>query len=424
MSSANGRPLLWILVAALAVRLLYVAVADEPPPQDTPDYDEIAHNLLAGEGFVASGNWFGHELRAWRAPLYPFFLAAIYGVHDSHTAVRLVQVLLGVVTVGLVYRLTRHLAPEAALIAGWVAALYEPLVACSHEVMSESLFTLLLVAGVGLAVEARHRTNGRWSLGAGLLLGLATLTRPVGLLALVALVAVHLAERWRDPSWHRRLWAPALLTAGTVLAVLPWTVRNALVFGEFVPISTHGGFILARSNADDPAWRQEHGWGIDPQVFVATPGEVERDRRWRAEGLQWIADHPGAWVRLVVERALRLLYIFRPDYNAAFASILPFALAGLWRRGRDPGFRQLAAVCGLSVAAFCLILYGSTRFRLPLEPFFILFAAVAVAAGWRRWGASFAGVALGWVGLQGVLRLVDDSLRGIVLSLLRGAGLK
>ena len=89
--SETRRRLLWLFGASLILRLLYIGAGIEVPPQDTPDYDEIAHNLLAGEGFVASSNWFGHELRAWRAPLYPLLLAAVYAVWDSHVAVQVVQ---------------------------------------------------------------------------------------------------------------------------------------------------------------------------------------------------------------------------------------------------------------------------------------------------------------------------------------------
>jgi 4-amino-4-deoxy-L-arabinose transferase-like glycosyltransferase len=416
----------WLVGVALAVRLLYVLAGSDVPPQDTPDYDEIAHNLLAGKGFVSSSNWFGHELRAWRAPVYPMFLATVYGaIDDSHAAVRLVQAILGTVTVALIYLLTWRLQPAAAASAGWLAALYEPLVASTNEVMTEVLFTALLVAGVTLAVESRHRRGWRWPAAAGLVLGLAVLTRPVGLLAAVAIIAIASWEDlWRQRAWRRWLRFSCSLSAGVVVAMLPWTVRNATVFGAFIPVSTHGGFIVARSNADVPDWRLPHGWRIDRQTFDAFPDEIERDRRWMAEGVGWIAENPGDWLRLGGERFLRFCYVFRPEYNAAFVAMVPFLLAGLWRVGAQPGFRHLSAVSALSVAVFCLILYGSTRFRLPLEPFFLVFAAVAITAGWRRWGVGFAAVGGAWLAGNGALRLLEESLRQMVLGLLRAGGLK
>ena len=423
--SETRRRLLWLFGIALIVRLLYIGAGIEVPPQDTPDYDEIAHNLLAGEGFVASSNWFGHELRAWRAPLYPLLLAAVYAIWDNHVAVKVVQAILGAVTVLLVYLLTRRLYPPAAIMAGGLAAGYEPLVASANEVMTEALFTTLLVAAVAAAIEARHRPAWYWPAAAGILVGLAALTRPVGLLAAPAILAV---SAWEDLPGHRawQRWLPfaGLLSAGVLAAMLPWTVRNAAVLGAFVPLSTHGGFIVARSNSEHPAWRQAHGWQIDKETFDTYPGEGERDRRWMDQGMRWIADHPGAWLGLGAQRFLRFGYVFRPDYNAAFVIIVPFLLAGMWGRGWDPGFRYLSAVSALSIVIFCLILYGSTRFRLPLEAFFLVFATAAVVDGWHRWGVRFAAVCGAWVGCNALARLFDDSLRGAVIGLLRAGGLK
>lgn len=450
---AFRRQLIWLFGAALLLRLLYVGAGVEVAPQDTPDYDEIARNLLAGNGFVASSNWFGHELRAWRAPLYPVFLAAVYGVTGygvtgnrpdtgdptaGHTAVRIVQAVLGALTVVLIYLLGRQLWPPIAPVAGWLAACYEPLIASANEVMTEVLFTALFIAGLTVVVKARQATGygWRWPLAAGALLGLAALARPVGLLAVPAVLLVTAWEDLRrrqgqgqsqDESqrqWRRWAWFSSCLGAGLVVVLLPWTVRNAIELKAFVPLSTHGGFIVARSNADVPDWRIPHGWRIDERTFVDVPGEIARDRRWRAQGIDWIRTNPGRWLVLSGERLLRFLYVFRPDYNAAFVFMLPLALMGMRLRGAAPGYRYLSATLAISVLVFCLLLYGSTRFRLPLEPLLLLFAAAAGVEGWRRWGQPFALIVGAWGLANASLRLFDESARQAVVAMLRAGGLK
>ena len=263
-----------------------------------------------------------------------------------------------------------------------VAALYEPLVSVCSEVMSECLFTFFIL----LALWAIRDCRQRWQMLAlsGVAIGLAALTRPVGLLILPALGLVALCEReWK--AWRGVAWAGL----ATVVVILPWTVRNAAVHGAFVPVSTHGGFIVARSNALEPAWRQERGWGIDRAVFEAMPTEVERDRFWWKQGREFILSHPLALWPFGFERLLRFLYFFRPSYNVAFAAVLPFALLGLWRYGRRPEFRIESAFIGVSTLVFCTLLYGSTRFRLPLEPLLIGFAAVYLSDAWSRWSHRF-----------------------------------
>ena len=413
----------WLFAGAAALRLAYVSIAPGAAPQDTPDYDEIARNLLAGAGFVSHENWFGHPVRSWRAPGYPLMLAAVYGVGGDHQAVRVAQAILGAGTVVLVYLLARRLRPGAAPLAGIAAAAYPPLLASANEVMSECLFTALLAAALWAVVESRRRRSRGRAFAAGLLIALAGLTRPAGLLAAPAALAV---AAWEDRAalmaWLRGWALP--LGAGLVVTLAPWTVRNGLVHGAFVPVSTHGGFIVARSNADDPDWRRPDGWRIDRREFEAVPGEVDRDRRWLRQGLGWIAGHPLAWLRLSAERFLRLLYFFQPGYNAAFVLAAPFWVWGLIRWGRAPGFRYPGAVCALSAAVFCLLLYGSTRFRLPLEPLLLIFAAAAAREGWRRGGRLFAGACAAWAALQGLVWWQQEAARAALISLLDAAGLR
>ena len=400
----------WLFVLALALRLGYVLQDYPVPAQDTPDYDEIAHNLLKGEGFVARENWFGFELHAWRAPFYPFFLAAVYGVcGHSHLAVRTVQAVVDAGTVVLLYQLGLRIWPPAALAAGLFAAVYGPLVASTGEVMSETWFTFWLVLAAYLLSAPMDRRRD-WLAG-GLAIGLAALTRPVGLLFWPALTLAGWYRKRRD-GLRRSLWVGLALVA----TILPWTVRNYLVLGAWVPISTHGGFILARSNADQPDWRKAQGWGIAREVFEQTPSEVERDQRWQRQGLEFIFSHPGTYLRLSGERFLRFWYFFQPGYNFWFTLLLPFFILGLWRYGRREEFLLLSIFSGTSLVVFCFILYGSVRFRLPLEPFFILFAAAAVQEELQRRGRRVWMLFGAIVALNLIFYWQDKALRALVLE--------
>lgn len=408
-----------LFVVACCLRLAYAALDIPVPPQDTRDYDELALNVLNGEGYVSHENWHGFPMRSWRPPTYPLFLAAVYGTWGySHAAVQVAQALLGAASVLLLFFVVRRLHAAAAWPAALVAAIYEPLVSICSEIMSECLFIFLLL----LALWALGDERRRWQmlvLG-GAAVGLAALARPVGLLVLPALFITALCQDGRA-GWRRVLWA----SLATVAVIAPWTARNYAVHGALVPISTHGGFIVARSNALEPAWRQERGWGIAREVFEAMPTEVERDRFWWRQGRQFIAAHPLVYARLVFERLLRFFYFFRPSYNFAFALVLPFALAGLWRYGRRRPFLLHSSLIALSTLVFCTVLYGSTRFRLPLEPLFIAFAAVYLSDAWVRWSRGR------WLGVVGAAVLVNasiwlaqDGLRHAALHGLSGLGLR
>ena len=408
-------PWRWIVFgAAFLLRLGYIAQGGEVPPQDTPDYDEIALNLLAGEGFVARDAFHGAAMYSWRAPFYPFFLALVYLLCGyDHLWVKIAQALVGAATAVLIYDLGRRLYPPAALSAGLLLAVYGPLAASPNEVMTETWFAFWLVLAVHLLISPPAAAATLW-LGGGLAIGLAALTRPAGLLLLPAFA---LAALWhRQAQWGRRtLW----VGLGLCLAVGPWTLRNYLVHDAFVAISTHGGFIVARSNADNPDWRQPHAWGIQPSFMERFPTEVERDRYWWRQGLSWIAAHPAAYAQLVGERLLRFWYFMRPQYNFWLMVILPFFLAGLYHFWNRDGFFILSAFMGLSLAVFCLLLYGSSRFRLPLEPFFCLFAAAYLSAQRPHWSTPRTLTILGTVvGANVILYFGSAVLHQWVLNIL------
>ena len=411
-----------LFAAAAAMRLGYASLGVEVPAQDTPDYDEIAANLLAGEGFVARDNWFGYDMRSWRAPLYPGFLAAVYGLFGfSHVPVKIAQSLLGAATAVLVYAIARAVRPQAALVAGAAASLHLPLVAGASEVMTETLFTFLLVLALYLSISTRPtpRDGGPRLMTVGVAIGLAALTRPVALLLWpVELLHSQLAGRGR---WRRCLW----ISLGVAATVAPWTARNFGVHSAFVPISTHGGFVFARSNGPSPDWRQADGWRIEKRTFERMPGEVERDRYWLAQGMQRVAADPALYLRRVGERFLRFWYFFQPGYNFSYMVVLPLFAAGLLLFRRRRGFDLLAAVIAAFVFIFSTLLYGSARFRLPLEPLFILFAAAFAQYAWQRWGAGRTAALLGGlVAANGLVWLYEDRARAALLAILEAGGLK
>ena len=415
-------PVWTIFIAALAIRLLHLYMGDAPPPQDTPDYDEIAANLIGGDGFVSRENWFGYAMRSWRAPFYPFFLAVVYAlVGSSHLAIQLLQCVVGAATAVLVYRCAGLIRPEMAWGVGLLSIVYGPLVGVSSEVMTETWFVFWVVLAVNLLLRALlgEGSSRRLPWAAGAAIGMAALTRPEGI-AIWAAFGITAIWQLRRRGVVLVWWTGVALS----LAVLPWSIRNYAIHGSLVPITTHGGFILARSHAPTPDWKQENGWGIEKRIFDQMPSEVQRDRYWRAQGWDHIRSDPGRYLRHSAERFLRFWYFLRPGYNFWFMIILPFFLAGAIKLGGAPEFRLIGIHILLSVLLCTFVLYGSTRFRLPLEPFFLMFAAAFVSqlAQQTREGAYLLVAAV--VALNILLYAIQDPLREAILAVLGAWNLK
>lgn len=241
-------PLTLILLLALSWRLLLWAQPLHEPANDEVEYVRVAQDLLAGRG------WTFYEQHPWlRAPLYPLFLAGSLWLAggDLHRAA-LPNLLLGVGVVYLVYQLTRVLAPErgeqAALLAAGAAALLQTYATFASLYMSETLFSALFAGALlALAQIARRtpqgaRSRSGWMALAGVLLGLACLTRSA------ALVFVPLATGWAAwLAWRagampaerlRGLLACCALPVACCLVIAPWTLRNCQAYGRCVLIET------------------------------------------------------------------------------------------------------------------------------------------------------------------------------------------
>jgi hypothetical protein len=117
---------------------------------DQREYLELARSLLDGQGLKFYDPRFGDEVYACRTPAYPAFVAACGA---NVRLVRLAQAFLDASTVLAVYLLTRRwLPPRGALIAGAIAAFNPFLIYFTGLLLTETLFTALLVWGMALVV--------------------------------------------------------------------------------------------------------------------------------------------------------------------------------------------------------------------------------------------------------------------------------
>ena len=218
-----------------------------------------------------------------------------------------------------------------------LAAVYLPLILAGGALMSEPLFAALLLGALVAAVQFRRSVHRwRWALLAGVLGGLAILTRANAAILLLplALAVWDARPRW---SW-RALAPPAVLVAVAALTVAPWTVRNVVELHAFVPVSTQLGTALAgtyndeaRADTRTPAsWRSlrrvpELQYLVRTSAWRRTP-EATLEKRLRAVSLDFIADHPGYVPRVVfwnTARALDLAGLTWSRHTYSTVSVTP-----------------------------------------------------------------------------------------------------
>jgi hypothetical protein len=376
-------PPVWLVltvvgVVALALRLAFLLRAPVFVIGDSENYFWPGYELAREIGF---------DLDIRRTPIYPLFIALVgTRVGEDLAALVLAQHLLGVVTALLIALLgIRYWGRWTGLLAGLLVALSGPLLIAEQYVMAEALFIPLATLTIGWLALALERPRWWTLLVGGLLIGVAGLTRPVGLvLAVAALMALPVAVWWRRdaltprpplptvgegeqvarlPLSHGRERGPGgggllrifplalALVAGVAVVWVPWMARNKAVNDSFSADGNAGqtlvgramrhdpGFAFENPNDPDPARQRARAIMRDGRGKVVTP---TRNRIKRELGL----DDAGANKLM---RDLALETIMRQPGYYLYGTIRNFGLLAQgsreryrdhWQTRRDEGSRE------------------------------------------------------------------------------------
>lgn len=358
----------------------------------------------------------------FRAPFYPYFLAALQGMTgELFWTARIVQILIGTGTVVLVHRLALRLFPPRwALGAGLLAAFSWVPVHTETELLLEPVLTFQTTLLLFLMVRVLGRPP-RWrdAFFWGLVTGLAAITRPnVLLFAPVVLVyAGWPRATGADPAARGRrrpVLSVGAACAGLLLPILPVWAHNARHGDAATWIAWQGGINLHLGNhagangwsAIAPGLRTDWRGSFEDAIRLAQersgqsrrlrPSEVSR--HWTREVARFWAENPGEALALTARKALLFWSATEirnnedPEFYRSrltslrfapisFGLLAPFALIGLalaWRRGA--GFRLLGL---FTVAWFVSIVpfFVCSRYRLPIVPILPLLALAAVRTG-------------------------------------------
>jgi 4-amino-4-deoxy-L-arabinose transferase-like glycosyltransferase len=402
----------WLILAlALALRIGYVAVTpDYVMVHDARDYDNAAQSIARGDGYPTSRG----RPTAFRPPAYPVLLAGVYTVagleraseHDRVRAARILGIFIGTLIVALIGVVAAQLwGRRVALAAMGLAAVYIPLIVVGAAVMSEPLFAALLLGAVAAAIQHRRSSHRwRWVLLAGVFGGLTILTRAN---ALVLLLPLGLAVWTGRPRFSpRALAVPAVLVVLALLTVSPWTIRNAVVFDRFIPVSTQLGSALAgtyneqaRADKENPAsWRSI---GHVPSYqslfarlrFIPEP-EVEDILSKRSKA--FIREHPEYVGKVALWTTLRTFELGGLDWSRhtagtisasagwANAGVICFwifallALAGATTKAARRAPLWVWLVPLLLYLSVVFLVVETPRYRTGIDPFIVMLAALAV----------------------------------------------
>lgn len=385
---------------------------------------ELADSLVHGLGYRFSA----HEPRVLhRPPLYPLLITVVAALPNAgwRAGLTVLHSLLVAAASAQTFLIGRRWF--GATIAGWGVMVFvcNPWMASVLRTTRTSFLEIplyLALCAWFLEWAARDAERPTWQRAAlfGAVGGLLTLTHAskllTALLLIGVLVAVFLA---------RRQWRASVTMAFAVLAmalvIAPWTYRNYVVSGRFVPVATNAGFAYFAGNARwgingplaSQRTREDESWqrlALVNAGVTARPDDVGRfwgvyspdlnellDRRMKAHivgrpvdflrklacngvaAYLPVAHHIYAHAHAGNEKVTRASFNDM-TWSAAMVVLWVAALAGL-ARGSAAGDQRAAwwmlALVGAFVVAYLpfLVLSGPCGYVLPTLPLLALLAA-------------------------------------------------
>ncbi|HXQ61910.1 MAG TPA: glycosyltransferase family 39 protein [Acidimicrobiales bacterium] len=365
---------------------------------DTAGYETLSKDL----GAFTSKSDPHFALSVLRLPGYPVYLAVTHVITDSRIiGPMILQVLLGVGVVYATYKLGLILfVRPVALCAAAVLALDPMSIIYSSLILSETLYTFLLVCSVALFWRPNHN---RWTRGlaAGALLGLATLSRPVSIYLWVPFVIAYLILERKQMRSAGTLVLAFLVGFGVIAG--GWVVRNDVMAGAAV-ISSEQGFNLLYQRAVGSLEESQHLHHARAHAKVlkelkeklpphASPGQVAQAEQ--SLGISIIEHHLGGYIKEAIKGGARLVFgpgnaELGPATGGHLSGLVDgyalvyligcyaLVLTGLWSAWRRHRLRY--CVFPLIVIVYTIFVSSGSeaysRFRVPIMPYVALLAGV------------------------------------------------
>lgn len=409
-------PLAGLLLCALVIKgVVLTQLADHPLLQPQGELDTATYVDLARQ--IADGGPLAVRQAFALSPLYVFFLAGIFAVGGSLFTAKVVQIVLGTAAIALLFATTRRwFGTPSAYVAAMLATLTGLFTFYEVLILQAALDAFLTAAALYLVTRAVTETGAGvgagWLVAAGIVVGCLALNRP-NALAYGAFVAAWLLMRGRGPLRERRAALPvdrtrtwgtalaraALFAGGIALVIAPNALRNYLVSGDAILVSSHGGLNFYIGNNATATGTYQRLPDITPsmvgQIRDATvvaeratgrslsPGEVSS--YFVGEAVRWMAGHPLDAIRLTARKVMLVLNAESVPLNYSYAYfsrdestllrvlvigpwlVIPLGVAGLVRAslgGPRDGFWAWAGfipIYAASVVAF----FVSSRYRMP-----------------------------------------------------------
>lgn len=324
-----------LLCAGFALRLSF-AVSEDCYWRAPNSYISIAANLDSGKGFLDTMSNFGVPDRTRRPPLVPFLLFLMMKASDQGggiAAFLIFQSLASALTaiwIGLLgWRVAYSKGAFLFLVPFY--SIWGPAMGFAPCVMTETTFIFLFALASLFILEAFRSEKLLYFSLAGLLVGLASLSRPIlyPLYFYLAIAWPWLFRRGRQVSRKIKIVTATAFFVTLLIVIFPWIQRNTNINERFTLITSSVGLNLLMHNT--PAERPEVWTELQIEAMqggqIAQVDEQTRDSLLLQRALTHIRKNPG---RFMMNMADRIIHLYNGSNDNFPAHTIPIHWSNKW----------------------------------------------------------------------------------------------
>lgn len=368
-----------ILILALVARLIFFVIYPTPEFPDATQYPINGAEIFAGE-IVTDHKYM---------PLYPIWAHLTGGGNTQILA----DILLSTVTVWVIYILSVILFGDRliGLFAAAFSAIYPHFLFYSVTRLTETSFTLLLLVSFWLFYRERI-------IPAMILSVLALLIRP-SLDLLNPILPVFFVIFVYRSGWRSAIKYFCVYSLIYVVLMSPWWVHQYKKYDSFVRLSLNRGIVLYSGNnplnrSGGGVWRKDNPDMEYEQKYRSIKDPLVRDQVMWQDAVDYIVAEPRHFIKMSGIKFLRFwrLYPYATEYQSwyiiltsvlSYGTVLLLSIGFIFRCKKEHFLRIFPVLVLFSYLTLIhMVTIGSIRYRFPLEPFLIIFAAhFAVSKG-------------------------------------------
>lgn len=384
--------------------------------EDQIDYVNGANSFLNGTPYPLQSEF--HPM--FRPPMFSYLIAVVWLIFpQSILAIKFTQILLHVATVIISYKTVYEILKKntPAFFGSFIVAINPLLAAHTVDLYTEPLHTFLCILAMFLLVKMLKADRFMYfaAFYAGVVFGLATLTRPAILGVAVLLFLVVAIVQLKDSQRIRYLLASAILFVSTFLTILLWTYQNYKNTGEFILVNDGFSYNLWLGNLPGTIQLYEgefktkeenqafadYYWGTVQQEKLKELEKNdnyyqlkinEREKVWRREALTNMTADYNLTGRLFVGKfkAFWTPFLNHFTYGKTVVNLVAlfviftyiFGLYGMYIFSKDKIGKNYVILLLITFAvttAIHVLIFGFVRYRVPnVDPYLSMLSGVAV----------------------------------------------